>query len=583
MKPVFRCSLGTVLFALSVYGATALRAQSPAYEVKREFGVRIPMRDGVGLAANVFRPDAEGKFPVILVRTPYDAAQPTYSAAGAYWASHGYVYVIEDVRGRGGSEGKFYPLVDDAVDGDDSITWCGTQPWSTGKVGMLGPSYLGWVQGYAAGMHNPHLAALIPTVTPPDPYRNFPVQFGVMQLATSSWMAFISGKTLQDINQFDLLKADAHLPLMDIDHELGRTMQPWRDWLNHPTNDDYWKKQAYQEKMLDSTTPALNVSGWYDDVFVGTTENYINMTTHAHSAAGRDQQWLLIGPWGHATNAGRVLGQIDFGPTAVIDFLGVELRWFDHWLKDIDNGVEKDPHVRIFVMGENAWHTENEWPIARTQYVKYYLHSTGRGANSLFGTGTLSPQTPAAEMQDHYRYDPNDPTPFITPADFHQTGGPDDYRSVERRDDVLVYTAAPVEQPTEVCGPLDVKLFAASSARDTDWTVKVLDVHPDGFSQRLNDGIVRGRFRESQEKEDLLVPGKVYEYTISAWSTCVQLQKGHQLRLELSSSAFPKFARNMNKGGNDATETQGIVAEQTIYHDASHPSYLLVPIVPPAK
>jgi putative CocE/NonD family hydrolase len=261
----------------------------------------------------------------------------------------------------------------------------------------------------------------------------------------------------------------------------------------------------------------------------------------------------------------------------------VELRWFDHWLKGMDNGVEKDPHVRIFVMGENAWHTENEWPIARTKYTKYYLHSNGRGANSLFGIGTLSEQMPAEEKPDHYRYSPEDPVPFITPADFHQTGGPDDYRPVERRDDVLVYTTPAVEQPTEVCGPLEVKLYAASSARDTDWTVKLLDVHPDGFAQRLNDGIVRARYRESQEKPTLLEPGKAYEYNISAWSTCVQLQKGHQLRLEVSSSAFPKHARNMNTGGDDANQAHGVMAEQTIYHDAAHPSYVLVPIVPAEK
>jgi uncharacterized protein len=578
-------SIGLRAVAVAAFGLSTLGifAQSPTYEVKREFDLRVPMRDGVTLSANVYRPDSAEKFPVLLVRTPYDAAQPNYAEAGAYWASHGYVYVIEDVRGRGGSGGEFYPLVNEAVDGDDSITWCANQPWSTGKVGMLGPSYLGWVQGYAAGMHNSHLAALIPTVTPPDPYRNFPVQFGVMQVATASWMAFISGKTLQDIAQFDLFRAYAHLPLIDVDHDLGRTMKPWRDWLSHPDYDDYWKKQAYQEKMLDSTTPALNVSGWYDDVFVGTTENYINMTTKAHTPEGRNQQWLLIGPWGHATNAGRALGDIDFGPSAVIDFLGVELRWFDHWLKGIDNGVEKDPHVRIFVMGENAWHTENEWPIARTKYTKYYLHSNGRGANSLFGTGTLTQQVQAEEKPDHYRYSPEDPAPFITPADFHQTGGPDDYRAVERRDDVLVYTTPAVEQPTEVCGPLEVKLYAASSARDTDWTVKLLDVHPDGFAQRLNDGIVRARYRESQEKPTLLEPGKVYEYNIGAWSTCVQLQKGHQLRLEVSSSAFPKSARNMNTGGDDANQAHGVVAEQTIYHDAAHPSYVMVPIVPAGK
>lgn len=574
---------GFVLIAsvLAISACVPVRALAQSYGLKREMDVRVPMRDGKTLSADIYRPDAPGKFPVILVRTPYDNASATYAAAGKYWSSHGYAYVVQDVRGRGESEGTFYPLVTDAEDGDDSITWCASQSWSTGKTGMLGPSYLGWVQVYAAGMKNPHLTALIPTVTPPDPNRNFPVQLGVLQLATSSWLAFISGKTLQNIDQFDLLQVDQHLPLIDMDNELGRTMQPWRDYLNHPTNDAYWKQQAFQEKMLDSITPALNVSGWYDDVLVGTTENYVNMTTKARTPEGKSLQWLLIGPWGHATNAGRVLGDIDFGPTAVIDFLGVELRWFDHWMKGIDNGVEKEPHVHIFVMGENAWHTENEWPIARTEFTKYYLHSKG-SANSRFGNGTLSPESPKAERVDRFRYDPLDPAPFITPADFHQTGGPDDYRSVERRDDILVYTAAPVESPTEVCGPLKVSLYASTSARDTDWTVKVLDVHPDGYAQRLNDGIVRARFSKTLDKEELHKPGEIVQYDIDSWSTCIQLQKGHQLRLEVSSSAFPKFARNLNTGGDDARGTQAVVADQTIYHDATHPSYVVIPIVPAA-
>ena len=452
-------------------------AYAQQYDVKLEYDVRIPMRDGVTLSADIYRPNAPGRFAVILVRTPYDNGTKPNAIRGRFWASHGYAYVVQDVRGRGDSDGVFYPLINEAQDGYDTQTWCGKQPWSTGKVGMLGASYLGWVQVYSAGFKNPYLAALIPTVTPPDPNRNFPTQLGVVGPTAISWLAAISGHTMQDISQLDLRHTYWHLPLFDMDQLLGRTIKPWRDWIDHPALDSYWKAQQYQDKLLDTTIPELHVSGWYDDVLVGTTENFINMTTRARTPEGRLNQWLLIGPWGHAINAGRRLGEIDFGPEAVIDFDAVQMRWLDHWLKGVDNGAERGPHVRIFVMGENKWHNEDEWPVKRTKYVKYYLHSGGR-ANSLYGDGTLNTQPPGDESADRFRYDPADPAPFITDPEFNQIGGPDDYRPVERRDDVLVYTSQPFSEPTEVCGPLRVRLFAASSARDTDWTAKVLNVPP---------------------------------------------------------------------------------------------------------
>jgi putative CocE/NonD family hydrolase len=369
------------------------------------------------------------------------------------------------------------------------------------------------------------------------------------------------------------------LPLREMDERFGRRIPAWREWFDHPTLDAYWKQQSYQENLLEASVPILHVSGWYDDVLVGTTENFVNLTSRAATAEERQKQWLLIGPWGHHVNSSRRMGDVDFGPEALIDLDALQVRWFDHWLKGEDNGVESDPKVRIFVMGENQWRTENEWPLARTRYVEYFLHSEGR-ANSLFGDGRLDTRAPSAEPADTYRYDPDDAVPFITEPNFSQIGGPDDYRPVERRDDVLVYSSAPLTEPLEVCGPLTVRLFAASSARDTDWTAKVLDVHPDGFAQRLNDGIVRARYRRSTETEELLEPGRVESYDIDAWSTCVRMDEGHRLRLEISSSAFPKFDRNLNTGGPIGRETKGVVAEQTVYHDSDRPSRLLIPLVP---
>ncbi len=554
-------------------------AAEPQYKVKIEYDQRATMRDGLKLSADVFRPDAPGRFPVILVRTPYDNASPAYARQGLFWASRGYAYVIQDVRGRGESEGEFYPLVHEAEDGYDTQTWCGTAPWSSGKVGTTGGSYLGWTQVYPAGLRNPYLAAMISIVTPPDPTRNFPIQHGVFNPTTVSWLAYISGKTLQDTSHIDLMAAYRTLPLRDMDEGFGRRIRAWKDWFDHPTLDDYWKEQSYQEQLLDATVPILHVSGWYDDVLVGTTENYVNLTTRGATDDARQKQWLLIGPWGHRVNTTRRLGDVDFGPEALIDFDASQLRWFDRWLKGDDNGVESDPRVRIFVMGENQWRDENEWPIGRTRYVEYFLHSGGR-ANSLFGDGRLDTEAPGDEPVDTFRYDPENAVPFITEPNFSQVGGPDDYRPVERRDDVLVYSTAPLSEPLEICGPLTVRLHAASSARDTDFTAKVLDVHPDGFAQRLNDGIVRARFRKSTEEESFLEPGRVESYDIDAWSTCVSMSFGHRLRLEISSSAFPKFDRNLNTGGRIGMETKGVVAEQTVYHDREHPSRVLIPVVP---
>ncbi len=570
-----------ILVTLAALAVGADRHPSPTQRaVKMEYDVRIPMRDGVELSADVYRPDAPGGFPVILVRTPYDNGTASNVVRGRFWAARGFAYVVQDVRGRGDSDGDFYPLIDEANDGYDTQTWCGQQPWSNGRIGMTGSSYLGWTQLYTAGLRSPALAALIPIATPPDPVRNFPYQFGVMNPTTVSWLAFISGHTLQDISEHDLIGAYNSLPLRDLDARLGRHIRAWKDWIDHPSLDDYWRRQAYQEKLLDAVVPMLHVSGWYDDVLVGTTENYVNMTTWARDLDERKRQRLLIGPWGHAVNTKRFWGSIDFGPDALIDLDSLQRRWFDRWLNAVPNGIDSEPPVRIFVMGENRWRDEQEWPLARTEYAKYYLHSGGR-ANSLFGDGVLSTDQPAEEPPDRFDYNPADAVPFITEPDFHQVGGPDDYRAIERRDDVLVYTTPVLADRMEMCGPITVKLFAASSARDTDWTAKVLDVHPGGYAQRLNDGIVRARYRNSLERPELLTPGEPQEYTIDCWSTCILLDRGHRLRLEVSSSAFPKFDRNLNTGGPLGTETSGVVAHQTVYHDRSRPSHVVVPITRP--
>ncbi len=301
----------------------------------------------------------------------------------------------------------------------------------------------------------------------------------------------------------------------------------------------------------------------------------------AATPEARANQRLLMGPWGHAVNTESKMGEVDFGPQSLIDLRGEELRWFDRWLKDPtkDAARNEQPPVRIFVMGTNQWRDEHEWPIARTQWTTYYLHSEGR-ANSRFGNGTLSTTTPGADERcDSYSYDPARPVPFITEPTSSQIGGPDDYAAIERRDDVLVYVTEPLGEDIEVTGPIRVDLYASSSALDTDFTAKLVDIWPTGFTQRLCDGMVRARFREGMDRPSLIEPGRIYHYSIDCWNTAQVFKAGHRIGLEISSSAFPKYDRNLNTGAPLGVTTEMMVAEQRIYHDAEHPSMLVLPVI----
>ncbi len=545
-------------------------------EVKIEFNSRVPMRDRTELSADIYRPVGEGKFPVILNRTPYTKAGGSTFKIAQYFVSHGYVYVAMDVRGRGDSDGTFEPYRHDGQDGYDAIEWLAVQSWSTGKVGTIGGSYNGRIQWLTAIQQPPHLTAMIVLASPSDPFVEWPT--GQPLPMDISWYHFTAGHVLQNMEVVDWKKLYEHLPLITMDEAMGRPNRFWKEEVAHAKLDSWWEDLRYQNKYDRVRVPVLNISGWYDDEQVGTPLNYIGVTTKG-SPAIRSSQKLLVGPWPHAINSSTKLGTVEFGPTAVIDMNAYWLRWFDQWLKGSDSGFMKEPPVRIFVMGENVWRDENEWPIARTQWTKYFLHSNGQ-ANTLSGNGTLSTAEPASEPTDSYSYDPAKPVRFITDPSFAQIGGPDDYREVEQRADVLVYTSDALTEDMEVCGPLRVHLSAASSARDTDFMAKVIDVWPNGFAQRLNDGMVRARFREGMDKPSLIEPGRVYSYDLDLWNTCQLYQKGHRIRVEVSSSAFPKYDRNLNTGEALGQTTRMAVAQQKIYHDREHPSYVILPIVP---
>ena len=552
-------------------------AAQAADGLKIDFNRRVPMRDRTELSADVYRPVAPGRYPVLLLRTPYTKTGSSNLKIIKYFVAHGYAVVYMDVRGRGDSDGTFVPYRSEGQDGYDAVEWCAAQEWSTGKVGTLGGSYNGMIQWLTAVQQPPHLTAMIVLATPSDPFVEWPT--GLPLPAHISWFHYTSGHVLQNMELVDWNKLYWHLPLATMDEAMGRPNRHWKEEVEHSKLDAWWEPRRYQNKYDRVRVPVLHISGWYDDEQVGTPLNFIGMTTKGATPEVRRSQRLLIGPWPHAINSSTKLGEVEFGPTAVIDMNAYWLRWFDHWLKGVDGGLLKEPPVRIFVMGENVWRDENEWPLARTRWTKYYLHSGGR-ANTLAGDGTLSAAAPSGEPADSYTYDPAQPTPYITNPSFAQIGGPDDYRQVEQREDVLVYTSEPLAEEMEVCGPVRVRLAAASSAPDTDFMAKLIDVWPNGFAQRLTDGMVRARFREGMDRPSLIEPGRVYTYDLDLWNTCQLYRRGHRVRLEIASSAFPKYDRNPNTGEALGQTTRMRKAEQKIYHDGEHPSYVILPVVP---
>ncbi len=548
------------------------------FPIKVEFDRWVTMRDGVKLSIDIYRPDAPGKFPVILSRTPY--TKPSAYETAKNFIPRGYVWVAMDVRGRGDSEGTFVPYRHDALDGYDAIEWCAKQEWSTGKVGTIGGSYNGMIQWLTAVTQPPHLTTMIAMVSPSDEFVEFPT--GVPLPLDISWLHLTAGHVIQNMDAVDWKKLMWHLPLYDMDEAAGRPNQGWKDDIDHAQDGPYWAPLHYQDKFDRVKVPVLHISGWYDDEQVGTPLNFIGMTAKTQPEAVRAGQKLVMGAWPHAINSKTKLGDVDFGPDDKIDMEGLWLRWFDRWLKGLDNGIDKEPPVHIFVMGANKWADENEWPIARAKYTKYFLSSGGH-ANTLDGDGKLATESPAQQGVDKYTYDPADPTPFITDASFAQIGGPDDYREVEKRQDVLVYTSDAMNDNTTVCGPIRAQLYAASSAKDTDFMAKLVDVWPNGFAERLSDGMVRARFRQGMSKPELIEPGKIYAYNIDLWNTCQMFAKGHRIRVEISSSAFPKYDRNLNTGEALGKTSRMEKAQQEIYHDAEHASYVLLPIVPPKE
>jgi uncharacterized protein len=636
---VIAALLGTTsLASLGQNTPAPARPNEPKYDVVVLKDVMVPMRDGVNLACDIYRPALNGKavdgrFPVILERTPYD--KETAASWAKFFVPHGYVAVGQDVRGRFKSDGIWRPFRDDGNDGYDTARWIGEQPWSDG-IGTVGTSYSGGMQHAMALSNPPYLKAMIPADAMSDFGRYGVRHNGAFEMRWMNWIFNIGGPmgSRADRNpetREALLKLGEQVREYAKGMPLRRGTSPLRlnpeyeDWLveamSHGDYDDFWKNAGADvvEHVAEyKDIPVYHLGGWYDSWGTQVANlNYVTLSKNKKSA-----QRLIMGPWTHGGRTRSSAGEAEFGPDAAIDFYPFEMRWFDRWLKGIDNGIDREPPVRIFVMGGGDahktpegrifvgghWREEHEWPLARTVITPYYLHASG----------LLSPRKPANDGPKVYRFDPRHPVPTLGGNISSHNAPPSHHNSIERpgdsenlmeqgaydqrcrteiwtcddsrplsaRDDVLVFQTEPLEQDMEVTGRLIVKLWASSSATDTDFTAKLVDVYPPnkdfpaGVDLNVGDSIVRARYRDSLEHAALMKPGEPYRFTIEMYPTSLVFQKGHRIRVDISSSNFPRFDVNPNTGEPLNDNRRSAIAVNTIYDDAEHPSQILLPVIP---
>jgi hypothetical protein len=583
--------VGVLLLCVELISATP---QAPYVKLLHS---RVGMRDKVRLDTNVFHPPGNGRFPTVLVRTPYGKGSDLPMGYQSF-INHGYAVVMQDVRGRYGSGGVFDVLNQEGPDGYDTLNWIAAQSWSDGKVGMIGGSYLGIAQWRVALLNNPHLKAIFPVVSGSDEYLDrYYSAGGALKLGHRLlWMSL--NLTAPGTAKPKFTDYIDHLPLRTADRSATRrTLGFYQTILNHPNYDSFWKDLSVRENIDRVRVPVFSVGGWYDNF----AESDLEAFAALHKLYGRldDKHRIMIGPWAH--NMSMPFQGVNYGDDSSSPIRSYQIEWFDHWLKGAPEDalrfspekwhavraeVDEAP-VHIFVMGVNRWRDEPDWPLARAHNTSLYLASQG-AANSLGGNGVLQWKAERARTPDtstdSFTYDPANPVPTrggavcCDPKIF--PWGPLDQRPVEKRKDVLVYTSAPLKQDLEVTGPIRVVLYVSTSAPDTDFTAKLVDLFPNGEARNLTDGILRLRYRDGLEKLELAEPGKVYPLVIDAGVTSNVFLAGHAIRVEISSSNFPRFDRNPNTGRAVADETTLKKAQQMVYHSRQYPSHLLLPVIP---
>ena len=568
--------------------------------------VPMKMRDGVVLRADIYRPDDSEKHPAIVVRTPYNkllGADSDYLSA-VHAAFAGYAFVIQDIRGRFASEGEFMPRASEGPDGYDTVEAVAAEPWCDGNVGMVGSSYLGRNQWQAAMEAPPHLKAIAPSITTSGPLSDSQMS-GVVDLEQSiSWFAEnavdmvnrmeAQGKDVSKMREMlnrarsNLEEVYSYLPLNDIPHfRFEGLSEAFKVRMGDSALASLKSKEDLHWVYHKVKVPCFHCGGWYD-LFTGSLfRNFLGMREKGGSELARNGQYLLCGPWAHTSNLEGYVGGLHFGPagSSLATFtMERHMTFFDRYLRGIE-GDRQNPAIRYFVMGRNRWRNADTWPLPQTEWQRFFLHSKGR-ANTSAGDGLLSRDEPASEPPDIFVYDPRFPVPTVG-GRILPTGslvpGPFDQTPIEKRSDVLCYTTPGLQEDVEVTGPLILHLFAATSAKDTDFTAKLIDVYPDGSAYNVSEGCIRARYRKSILKPELVNPGEVYEYPVDMAATSIVFRQGHCIRIDISSSNFPRIDRNMNTGNPFGEDAHGVPATQTIYHQPDYPSYIDLPIIPATK
>ncbi len=568
--------LVTVLICLASLSAQTLRPGAKISTTVAQLGVSIPMRDGVHLAADLFLPRQTGRWPAILFRTPYSRKGPS-SRSYRVFLQRGYAVVIEDVRGRYASQGVFQSIRQEGPDGNDTIDWIAGQPWSNTRVVMAGASYLGMVQWWAATEGNPHLAAIAPMFSGDDEYEDrFYSTGGAMQLGHR--LLWLSQNMTPPFHVRPLFESYiSHLPLRTADIAATGVKVPiWQTALDHPSYDAYWKSRSLRERVHQIDVPVLSIGGWFDNY----AESDLDMFARLSAAHKVVETW--IGPWGH--NPGLKFPTREFGEEAAMPIRSTQAEWFDRWTRRVPEAAEvPSPLLHIFVMGPDVWREEHEWPLTRARNTPFYLSSRGH-ANTAKGDGALERRPSRKSPADVFTYNPKDPVPttggaiccdpkILPPGPLEQSG-------VERRSDVLVYTSPPLAESLEVTGPVRAVLYVSTSANDTDFTVKLVDVYGDGRALGICDGIQRLRYRLSLEKPAFVKRNQPYQISVDAGVTSYVFPSGHRIRLEISSSNFPRFDRNLNSSRLNADVTKIAKAKQTVFHEKNYPSAVILPVVP---
>ena len=566
-------------------------SESLLNDIRVERHKAVPMSDGIILYADVYLPAAPGRYPTLVTRTPYGVQRDGVHEMIVKLAQHGYAVVVTDVRGRYESEGKWEPFRDEARDGYETIEWAAKQPFSNGKVATQGGSYVGHNQWAAASQNPPHLVAAFPALASTNIYGNWLTMGGAFRLSFNYGWGVVRMPNRIMLPQYwhtenympENLKYDnvlMHLPLndMDIVYE-GAPVQHYRDWLKHESYDKYWKTISDEERFEKITVPVHTLGGWFDIFIMGTINGYVGMKNHGGSSEARAGARMIIGPWGHGPT--QSFGGVDFTPGAFKDMFDLQLRFYDFYLKGIKNGLDLEKPVQLFYMGVNKWRSESNWPVPGTEFREMYITSKG-SANSVRGDGKLEIIRPEIKGSDKYRYDPMNPVPTTGGNNCCGTptiAGPADQRPIERREDILVYTSDFLEDTLTIAGPVRMKLYASTDGPDTDWMIKLTDVHPNGYSMPVSEGILRARFHEGLDKIKLLTPNQIYEYDIELTGTANAFLPGHRIRIDITSSNFPQFDRNPNTGDPLGSSPVTRVATQTIYHGGTNLSHILLPVV----